>query len=126
MVRKSITYLMLGSILLCLSAERARAASPAEVQAGMAAAPVAASMVDDLVAIGLMAGRVLYVPLGVGQLALSPLPGITAAGGLVNIARGIAAPAQAAVGLLKLPFALVRAGPAADDRLPAAPRPVCA
>jgi hypothetical protein len=109
MRRKTLILLALAAALLVRATRRARATSPAEIQAGMAAAPVAASAIDDVAAIGLAAGRTLYLPLGAGQVLLSPLPGITIKGGLINMGKGLLAPFQAAVGLLKLPFALVRA-----------------
>ena len=111
MFRTVSSYCALGVIFLCISTGSARATSPAEVQAGMAAAPVAAQAAEDVAAIGLSTARVLYLPLGVGEVVLSPLPGVTALDGLRHIATGIMAPLKTVSGLLKLPFALVRAQP---------------
>ena len=108
MRRRIPLYIATAAILLSISASSASAVSPAEIKAGMAAAPVATNAVDDVAALGLSATRVIYVPLGVGEVILSPLPGVSFVSGLTHIGKGILAPIRTAAGLATLPFALLR------------------
>ena len=104
--------LVAGFLLLCGSYRPAQATSPAEVSAGVAAAetaaPLAVTTAKHAAAVPLAASQVLCLPLGAAQLALSPLPGVTAVGGLANIGRGLMAPFKTGMAALRLPMAMAQ------------------
>ncbi|MBT3289910.1 MAG: hypothetical protein HN849_06325 [Victivallales bacterium] len=111
MVRRPAILLVAVSVFLC-SAQSGHAFTP-EVAAGAAAAKVAPKVLKTaaktLAEIPGAIGQTLYLPLGLVETALCPLPGPTLAGGLKKAAKGIQGPFKLLGSLVKLPFSLAGA-----------------
>ncbi len=54
-----------------------------------------------------VAAEVVYLPMGLLEIALCPLPGPSLGGGLRNTGRGLIAPFKLAVTILRLPTRLI-------------------
>lgn len=102
---------LLISLILCggglVDTRQARAQSP-EVVAAVEAAPAAVGVGRDVLKLSAAAADLLRLPLGLAEIALSPLPGISVIDGAVNIVRGTLAPLECGICLLQLPVRLAK------------------
>lgn len=90
-----------------------RAFTPAAVALATPVAAEAASKattpaaLSNLYNIPVSALNVLYLPLGVAEIAVSPLPGFTVDGGAQNVARGLTAPIRVVQNAVMFPVNLI-------------------
>lgn len=108
MTRHALVYLF-SAVFLFFSPAVCQAISP-EVAAGMAAvqaSPQALGLVRELATVPQAAGQTLALPVGVAEMALCPLPGLTLAHGAKNVAHGLQGPVKLVGTCLKLPLSLV-------------------
>ncbi len=75
--------------------------------AGAKAAKPVVDTISSVAAIPLAAADLVRLPMGVAQIGLAPLPGITYSDGFTNIGKGIIAPFKLAMGVLSFPHDLL-------------------
>jgi len=104
----SVAVLIVG-FCLCFGATESEAftASPQAAYAALQSTPHAIDAAASVATVPSAASNLLYLPLGVVKLVLSPLPGISSGGAMNDIGRGVQAPFQIVGAVLKLPFALL-------------------
>ncbi len=90
--------------LVLATTEKSRALSPVETQAAAASAPVALNTAEKVVSIVALTGQVIKLPLGLLEVALSPLPVLTVKEGCKLIGSGLMAPLKALAATVRLPF----------------------
>lgn len=115
-----ITILLsLSAVIFCVAwARPARGATTAEAAVAAEAAPHAVDLATDVAQVPFAAAEVLYLPLGTGEVLLSPLPGISAIDGVVHVGKGILAPFKLGIAVLKLPYKVLKKGGAVVGLLP--------
>jgi hypothetical protein len=119
MVRRSAMLLVAVLVFLCW-ADTGKAVTP-EVTAGIAAvkaAPELLKAAKDLAAIPAAVGQTLFLPLGLIETVLSPLPGFKFVGGLKKVVKGAKGPFKLLGTCLKLPLSLVDVAGKAVEAVP--------
>lgn len=92
---------------LLFFASPSQGADPATVEAAVGAADAAPGMLKALRSVAripLDTAKVMRLPLGVVEVALCPLPGLTARQGLTDIGKGIVAPIELTITVLEVPY----------------------
>jgi hypothetical protein len=109
---------LIVSLVLSFSACLSVPASLAVAEIAMVANAVepAVSLVTDVASLSVKTVTGLVrLPLGVAKVVLCPLPGISLAGGVKDIAAGVATPFHLVGGLLKLPVKILNVATAAGS-----------
>jgi hypothetical protein len=107
-MRKTAVLVFLASIALAAHARPARAATPGEVAAAAKAAPAAVDLATEVARVPFAAAELLYLPMGTGEIVLSPLPGIKLGDGLKHLGKGLIAPFKLGIAVLRLPFNVLK------------------
>jgi hypothetical protein len=105
-------FRLLTTIFLILASTTTRPALGSEIgtmaaAAGAKAAKPVVDTVSSVAAIPLAAADLVRLPMGVAQVGLAPLPGITFSDGFTNIGKGIIAPFKLVMGVLSFPHDLL-------------------
>lgn len=100
------------------------AAPAAAVAAASEAVPVVkegAGFLEDVAAVPMAAGQILYLPMGMLECVFFPLPGVSFGSGLEHIGTGIIAPFKFVLAVVSLPYhAVVAVDNTCDRVVPAA------
>ena len=107
-MKKILLLLILILSMLGVHAPPASAATPAEVAAAAEAAPAAVEVATDVSRVPFAAAELLYLPMGTGEIVLSPLPGVQFVQGVEHLGKGLIAPFKVGIALLRLPFNVLK------------------
>jgi hypothetical protein len=101
-------FVFIASFALTTQTRRARAVTPAEVAAGVEAAPRVLDLASDAARVPYAAAELLYLPMGASEVVLCPLPGVNLGDGLRHLGKGLIAPFKVGVAVLRLPFNVLK------------------
>jgi hypothetical protein len=97
------------ALCLCVTANDSQAytVSPQAAYAALGSAPDVLDATRSLAAIPSAASNLLYLPMALAEMILSPLPSITMGGAMSDLGRGLMAPFQVVMVAMQVPFQLL-------------------
>jgi hypothetical protein len=119
-VKKTAFLLIITIAFLAGRVRPAEALTPSEAALAAEAAPRVLSLAGDVAQVTCAAGELLYLPLGTGEVMLSPLPGISFGSGITHVGKGLLAPFKLGIAVLRLPVSIIKNAGALLHIIPAA------